>query len=86
MHAEAYIWGPLVVEAKTMGSLSYIVYVLASLLNPVSFFLHGHRSQYSDNSNRSIEEHDDDRYKAPLFVFGDSLLRLATMDTFLMLP
>ncbi|KAL6134695.1 hypothetical protein ACLB2K_066923 [Fragaria x ananassa] len=56
-----------------MASLSYIVYVLASLLNPVSFFLHGHHSQYSGNSNRSIEEHGDDRYKAALFVFGDSL-------------
>ncbi|PRQ51488.1 putative carboxylesterase [Rosa chinensis] len=54
-----------------MASLGYIVYALASLFNPVSFFLYGHHSQYTGGSNSSTEH--DDQFKVALFVFGDSL-------------
>ncbi|KAK9923824.1 hypothetical protein M0R45_032224 [Rubus argutus] len=50
-----------------MASLSYFVYVLVSLLNPISYLLHGHHQfNYKPSDDHGVE------YKA-LFVFGDSL-------------
>ena len=50
-----------------MASLSYLVYVLVSLLNPISYLLHGHQQfNYKTSDDHEVE------YKA-LFVFGDSL-------------
>ncbi|KAM5579519.1 hypothetical protein ABKV19_009347 [Rosa sericea] len=54
-----------------MASLSYVVYVLASLFNPISFLLYGHHDHRGDqNSNSSSIEHNHN--KVALFVFGDS--------------
>ncbi|XP_040371591.1 GDSL lipase [Rosa chinensis] len=50
-----------------MASLSYIVYVLVSLLNPISYLLYGH-----DQFNYK-PAHDNEVQKKALFVFGDSL-------------
>ncbi|XP_024182872.1 GDSL esterase/lipase 1 [Rosa chinensis] len=54
-----------------MVSLSYIVYVLVSLFNPISFLLYGHHHDHPDqySSSTSIEHNHN---KVALFVFGDS--------------
>ncbi|KAM5579511.1 hypothetical protein ABKV19_009339 [Rosa sericea] len=53
-----------------MASLSYIVYVLASLFNPITFLLYGHRDHRDQYSSGTGIEHNQTR--VALFVFGDS--------------
>ncbi|KAL6137372.1 hypothetical protein ACLB2K_062664 [Fragaria x ananassa] len=51
-----------------MASLSYLLYVLVSLLNPVSYLLYGH-----DRFNYKPAADDNEVQYKTLFVFGDSL-------------
>ncbi|XP_062008730.1 GDSL esterase/lipase 1-like [Rosa rugosa] len=53
-----------------MASLSYIVYVLASLFNPITFLLYGHRDHGDQYYSSTSIEHN--QSKVALFVFGDS--------------